>query len=467
MNITRETLADYHEKITISLAKEDYWGKVNQALKRYGKKASIKGFRPGKVPPAIIKKMHGTEIMHEEVNQMLAHKLQDFIKEEKLKVLGQPLAMGDAWPIMDIKFPSEYEFSYELGLSPDFDIPLLNDSDRVFTEYKVLANDENIDSEVEKLRKRHGLQNTLEEDAKAEDGDNLYLKFEEVFPKKMREQEDVREPIIRENIVATDMLTEKGQEALIGLAIGKSKKIDVFAAISKEKEEILRYILMVNEEEYPDLQKKFEVTLNKIARVTPAELDQDFFAKVLGIGEAETEADFRAKIKEEIEAANDYYTQQHLHNDFVNAVMESTSVNLPSDFLMKFFSATQEQPIPQAEFEKQFTQYQQATKWNLIRSKIATDKELKVENEELDGFIRSDVQRQLMQYAPQLLANPDSVDGFVNQMKGDRQYVEQAFMKILDDKIFASLNEILAKEEKVVSSEEYEKIVKEANEAQA
>lgn len=466
MNITREVLEDYHEKITISLAKDDYWDNVKKALKRYGNKASIKGFRPGKIPPALVKKMYGNQIMAEEVSQLLSEKLQGYLKEENLSVLGRPLAMFGTWPVIDVKQPEDYDFGYEIGLSPKFEIDLLNGKGKTFTYYKVEATDANIDEEIERQQIRHGNANTIEENATVEEGDNVFFKLVEILPE-VSDEEEGREPLVRENAIPTDMLTEKGSKAIIGMKIGDSKKINLFDAIRKNREDVLRFILMATAEEYPDLGDKFQIEVTKISRITAAELDKDFFAKVLGLGEAETEEDFRTRLKEEIEKGNNQYTQRHLHNDFVNSLMETTNVILPTSFLQKYFSASLEQPIPAEYFEKEFSQYQQATRWNLIRNEIAKQKELKVEEEEIDVYIYSDIQRQLMQYAPQLLSDPERVNQFVENMKADRKYIEQAYLRILDDKIFATLEEIAKIEEKVVSSEEYEAIVKAANEADA
>ncbi len=462
MNINREVLADYHEKLTVSLSKNDYWSKVNGALKTYGKRASIKGFRPGKVPAGIIKKMYGNQIMSEEIFNFLSSSLQDFFKEENLGILGNPIAIVENWPILDIKSPTDYDFEYEIGIMPEFEVAMLENAETAFPMYKVLATDENINEEIAKQQKRHGSSNMLEEDANVEEGDSVWFKFVEIMPK--NEDGEGREPIIRENPIPTDMLTEKGKKAILGMAIGDSKKINIFDLVDKPKEEVIKFILQATEEEQADLNDKFQIEISKITRVTPAELDQDFFAKVVGIGEAATEDEFKAKIKAQIEDANNYYTKQHLHTEFVNTLMETTEITLPISFLEKFFVINQKEPMPEDKFNVQFPQYIQATKWNLIRNKIATDNELKVEQEELDGYIYSDVQRQLMQYAPQLMGNPEMMEGFVQNMKKDKQYVEEAFLRILDDKIFATLEEKVTVDEQEVTAPEYEAIVKAANE---
>ena len=162
MEITTENLNDLHLKVNININPKDYLPKVEESIKTMGKKMNIPGFRPGHVPPGMVKKMYGNEALADELNKLIAESLDNYIKEKNLKILGQPMPVADEKKqVVDIQSPSEYDFKFELGIHSDFQLPDLNAHE--FSNYNVSIEEKTLEDEIEKLRVRYG--NAIETEA--------------------------------------------------------------------------------------------------------------------------------------------------------------------------------------------------------------------------------------------------------------------------------------------------------------
>jgi len=452
VNISQETLSTNHSKVIIELSKEDYLPQVNKSLKEYAKKVSIKGFRKGKVPANLVKNMYGSELMGEEISKVLMDALYKYLEDEKLDTLGSPLPIMDNRPEIDIKEPTDYTFAYEVGLKPDFELPLVKDEGVVFTKYLIKVEDETIDEEVERLRKRLGKSEEVED--AIVDGDIFRFKLTE-----KRAEDADGEAYSIENVLPFDLLTDAGKEKVSGKKVGDIVDFEPFKDVNKPEAEINKMLLM-RTDDAEEIGHEFTLDITKVNRVAAAELNQEFFDKLFGKDEVDSEAAMRDKIKEEIAKSNDYYSNQVLHNEYVKQLMEKAEIDVPDAFLRKLFDANTKEPLTDEQHAEQFPKFIEGTKWNLLRSAVAEEKDLNVEQEEIHDFAHKDVEQQLRQYAPHMMGNHEQVHEIAHKMMGDQQYVEQAYMKLLDGKIFAALDETFILEEKEVSVDEFNEIVK-------
>ncbi|MBA3900995.1 MAG: trigger factor family protein, partial [Bacteroidetes bacterium] len=172
MNITQEQIDELNAVLKVKIAPEDYEPQVEKTLREHSKKVTMPGFRPGKVPFGMVKKMYGKSIMVDEINKILSDSLYKYLSENKIDILGNPLPRRDK----DIDWDSqkEFEFSYDLGLAPQFSINL----DGNTFEYNTIKVDEDlINKQMDDIRKRYGKMSTPET---AEAGDILYGEFAEL-----------------------------------------------------------------------------------------------------------------------------------------------------------------------------------------------------------------------------------------------------------------------------------------------
>ncbi|MCH5683189.1 trigger factor family protein [Niabella sp. W65] len=174
--ITKEPIGQLHEKISVKIDKADYFPSFEKSLKEYSKKASIQGFRPGKVPAGLIKKMYGPSLFTDEILKSVDKELINHLQTEKTEIFAQPLPMEMDVPAFDLNNPGEYTFNFEIGLKPEFELADLSKAD--ITGYNIDITDEMLNEEVERLQNRYGNMT----DKEAVDGANnvINVTFEEV-----------------------------------------------------------------------------------------------------------------------------------------------------------------------------------------------------------------------------------------------------------------------------------------------
>lgn len=175
MNITQEKIDDLNAVIKVELKEADYKDKVDTVLKDYRKKASLPGFRKGHVPMGMVKKMVGVNALVEEINKILSDSLNEYLSKEKLDVLGNPLPKLEDQEKIDWENQKDFEFKYDVGLAPQFDLKL---SDKYkFDYYKIKVDKKDLDKQMADIAKRYGKMSNPEV---AEASDMLYGQFVEL-----------------------------------------------------------------------------------------------------------------------------------------------------------------------------------------------------------------------------------------------------------------------------------------------
>lgn len=289
MNVTQENIDGLNAVLKVKVVSEDYQPKVESTLKTYQKKANIPGFRPGKVPAGLIKKMHGKAILVESINQLLQDTVSKYIKENSLDLLGQPLPKNDGQTV-DWDNQQEFEFSYEMGLAPKFDLSLSAKDKFVYSTVKI--DDELINKYVTDIAKRYGKVENIEV---AEEADLLNGDFVE-----LKENGEISEGGIFKAgsaLFPNRVKDEAVKKSLIGLK--KEDKVVIDAQKISDNALDLAGTLGITKEQAEALTSKFQFTVKSITRHLPADINQEMFDKVYGPGVVNSEEEFRTKIKEE------------------------------------------------------------------------------------------------------------------------------------------------------------------------
>src|SRR5690606_23255626 len=266
MNISHENIDETNAVITVDLAPDDYNPQVDKAIKEQAKKAKLPGFRPGMVPVSHIRRTYGKAILIDEVNRVVGDKINAYIGDNKLEILGQPLPKEDDaehnWDLAD-----NFSFSYEVGLAPQFDIPFTEKSK--FTQYVIKADEETLASRMKNLRRSYGKMTNPEV---SDDGDVLYSELKQL-------DADGNEPengIINTASVRTDLVDDKKiKKALIGLKKDDTVTIDIKKAF-KSAADIAR-IIGIPEEDVEALENtQFQLTVKNVNRLEEAKLNEEF-----------------------------------------------------------------------------------------------------------------------------------------------------------------------------------------------
>src|ERR1051326_4796372 len=384
MNITKENIDQLNAVIKVKVSPEDYQAKVDQTIKEYGKKVQMPGFRPGMVPVGMVKKMYGKSILADELNKLLNDSLYNYIRDNNIEMLGNPLPSKD--DKVDFETQQEFEFSYELGLAPQFEVEL---SAKDHFDYEVVkVDDKLIDKYVNDIAKRYG--KIIHPDASAPE-DLLNGDFVEL---------DANGEILPGGVFKTvSVFTEKIkseelQKAFTGLKAGD--KVKLKAATLAGDAEYLTGLLQVDKAKLESTDLQF--TLKEISRLTPSEMNQEFFDKVYGEGAVKSEEEFRNKVKEELERMFVNDSEKKFKTAVVKGLMDKVKITLPDDFLKRWLLATNEKPLSKEQLEKEYPYYSDQLKWQLIENKILKERQVKVSHEEVVEYVKELLRRQFAQY---------------------------------------------------------------------
>ena len=447
MEVTHNLQDELNGIISIKLEKDDYREKVETILKDYRKKAQMPGFRPGKVPMGMVKKMYGKAVMAEEVNKILSEKLNKYIEEKELKVLGNPLPKeNDSIEFDPVKYP-ELNFEFEIGLAPDFKLKM-SEKDK-FTKYKVKIDDKLIDKYIADLQKRYGKVSEVE---KAGEEDMLHGKFVE-----LDEEGNVKEGgIENQGTITLEFIDdEKLKKQLTGKKVGDSFKVDP-AKVSKGEQDMAQ-MLGVESHEAAQIKSEFQFTVEKVYHMNSAEVNQDLFDQVFGEGEVKSEDDFREKVKGELEKMFERDADNLLQKNINDELIDRHEMEFPDTFLKKWIKEANEKPISEEQIEQEYPDYAKQLKWQLIRNKIAEEHKIEVKEEELMEFTKDLVKQQMAQYG---IPEPEEEMVMQSAMKvlQDENQLRQVNDNLYAQKLFELFKDTFKIKDKEVDFDEFVKL---------
>jgi trigger factor len=301
--INREQLAPLHERISVTVSPADYTPNYEASLKKYAKSANIPGFRKGMVPAGVVKKMYGASVFTEEVLKAIENELMQYLQQENIAYLGQPLPEdGNDPALFNQNEPKDYSFSFEIGLKPEFAIPDLGSA--TTTLHVVEATDEMINEEVVRISRRLG--KMTEPEVISNDEDVLNVSFQPSYAAGVVAEDAEK----KDNSLLLNYFSKTVQEQLKGKKKDDSITIQLSTAFEEKEREWLAGDLGVNKESAEELDKYFLMTITKIAFVEKRAMDADFFKEAIPGKEIETEDAFRSEIKAQIAG---YWKHQALH----------------------------------------------------------------------------------------------------------------------------------------------------------
>jgi len=443
LDITLDKQSATDGLIKIKLSESDYQPKVEVKLKDYARKANIKGFRQGKVPSGVIKKMFGKSILVEEVNHLVSHSVSDYIRDQKLRILGDPMPNQEKVFTIDWDSQRDFEFEFQIGLVEDFTVDL---SSKVKVKSHSIEVDQKvIDETLEDLKNRFGKVSYPEA---SEAGNNLYGEIS----KKGEEEK-------KGSLIAINKVSKKEQQKFIGL-----KKEDV---LDFEIEKIFQdtiaiaQTLNIQEEEAKNATGTYTFKVTSISQTEPAEINQEFFDKVFGKDVVTNEAEFLDKIKATIGENYNRETEHLLEHEIQHYYVDNTKINMPEAFLKTWLKNTSNGQVTDDILEKEFNSYKESIKWDLIKNKISEEKEIKVEGDEVREKAKQFIMEQFG--GPAIAAQlGDKLNDIANNYLSGQDGKGENFMKIYNqlrqEKLMKVIKESITVDEKKVTLEEFKKL---------
>jgi trigger factor len=441
MNITQENIDELNAILKVKVVAEDYLPKVEGALKTYQKKANIPGFRPGKVPSGMIKKMYGKSIMVDEINKLLNDSLYNYINENKLDVLGNPLPKADA----DVDFDNQkdFEFIYEMGLAPKFNLELSAKDKFTYTTVKI--DDDLVNKYTTDIAKRYGKVEQVEVSA---EGDLLNGDFVELDAN----GEILAGGIFKTSSVFTDRLKDETKKAFIGLK--KDDKVVVDAQQISENATDLAAMLGVDKAVAETLTSKFQFTAKGISRLAASEINQEMFDKIYGPGAVNSEEEFKAKIREELSAMFVNDSERKFYNDVVDYLMNKVNFNLPTEFLKRWIVAVNEKPVTLDQVDAEFDNYAKGLKWQLIENKIIKENNIAVTNEEVIEHTKNLILQQFGKMAQSPMSDADLEDT-AKRVLANQEEAKKLYEQVYGQKVMTLFKTTFTLENKEVAYDDF------------
>lgn len=443
MNITLDKQSATDGLIKISLTESDYQLKVEEKVKDYARKANIKGFRQGKVPTGVIKKMFGKSILVDEVNHIVSHSVSDYIRDQKLRILGDPMPNQEKAFGIDWDSQKDFEFEFQIGLVEDFSVDL---SSKVKVKsYPITVDQAVIDETLEDVKQRFG---NVTYPEVVEAGCNLYGDLTKVG------EEDKKGSYIILNKVI-----KKEQKKFIDLKKEDTIEFDITKTFDDVKAKA--QALNIAEEEAEKATGVYSFKITTISRVEPAQIGQELFDKVFGPNTVTSEEEFIEKIKSTISENYNRETEHLLDHEIQHYYVDNTKITMPEAFLKNWLKNSSNGEVTDAVLEKEFNSYRDSLKWDLIKNKIAEDKEIKVEGDE----VREKAKQFIMeQFGGPAIASQlgDKLNDIANNYLSGQDGKGENFMKIYNqlrnEKILKGIKENISVTEKKVSLEEFKKM---------
>ncbi|HOY30284.1 MAG TPA: trigger factor [Bacteroidales bacterium] len=381
MNIEQEKTGELTATIKVELEPADYQDKVDKQLKEYQRKANLPGFRPGHVPFGLVKKMYGKSLLYDVVNKTYSEALYKYISDNKINVLGTPLANEEKNKPLDLDNETNFSFWFDIAITPEF-TPGISENVRV-DHYRIMVTDETVDKYLNDMRKRYG---TYEDTDTIEDGDMVSGDFAELDETGAIKTSGIfkQDTYIYLEYVKNNEIKDK----FLGLKVGDFVDADP-RKIARSNFEAA-YFIGKKPDELDSINSLFRFTIKKITRNKAAELNEEFYKKVYPQETIENMDQLREQIRKDATANYAKECDRKFIQDASDAIRTSTPFELPEAFLKRLLLETStDENLTKEKIEEDFEHHINVVKWQLIENKLISEHNLNVTEDEMKEFVKS------------------------------------------------------------------------------
>jgi len=439
MKISRTDTNPLNSVITIKIERNDFEEKVSKILNDYRKKANIPGFRKGHVPIGMIKKQYETAVTAEEVNKLLQENLEKYLNEEKINILGNPLpvAMED-----DIDWKSsELSFAFELGLAPKFDLNL-SEKNKII-QYHITASESMINDQINQQRKQFG--RLVARKHPLED-----FEITAVF-------KNDEAKIEATNTFDLSLINGKSNiSALKKATVGTLLNLK-FKKLFKDEATASR-ILNISPDKILEIKGEITIDIKEINERIMAEINQEFFDKIYGLNQVNSEEEMRQKVVEQMEKQFENQSDQKLLNDITEYLVNKTKFDLPDEFLMKWMQNSGEKSLNAEDARKEYERSEKGIRYQLIEGKIIADNDLQIKFEELKDFSKEMISVQMSQYGQAELPD-EELEKIVARVMSNKDEARRLSEQLMSKKLLEFFKSTLSLKKKKLT---FDKFIKEA-----
>ena len=448
MNITRENPDKLDALLKVKIEQEDYTERVDKVLNDYRKNAKMPGFRPGKVPAGLIRKLYRKPVVIEEINKILSESVTKYLTDEKIRILGEPLPGTNNKKEIDWDNESNFEFEFEIGLAPEFEVDI-TDKDKV-PSYEIEIDDQLVNETKENYSRRFG----------------TMLKVEEITGNEILKGDFLQLDLsgnTQENGIVTENSTfslefvkdQKTGELFTCKKAGDNVVFDVKKAFPNDAD--LSSLLNIKKEQLASLNPNFRFDIKEISRFIKAEFGQELYDMIYGKDEIHNEEEFNSRIRKEIEERLKQNSEYRFKIDTREMLMKKTKLDLPSAFLKKWLASVNKENVTEKQIEEEFPKFETDLKWQLLKDNIINSHELKVTDEEIDSYAKSYTLLQFRQYGIADIPEEQLKTYAENVLKNEeerKKIIERSY----EDKVFEHVREHIKVDKKKITRDKFNKL---------
>lgn len=437
MKIEQNKIDDLNIELMLSIGKDDYAEKRRKKLNEHKRTAELKGFRKGMAPMSFIEKIYGQSCLVDAVNDLISESLNGFIKENDLKVIGEPLP-AEGQENVEWKNGNDFEFKFDIALAPKVDFELGKDD--VIPYYNIEITDVAKSEMKENLLKQYG---SLEDGEAAKAEDFIIVDFEQ------------GETRIEGTYVALRNVSEAVRPSFIGLKPGDSIDVNVNDAFTNEEDRAA--MLKVKKEELASLDPVYRMTVKNVKTFVPAPLTPETFDKIFGEGNVKSEEEFDARIAERLAAEYSQESDFRFSKDARNYLVNKAGISLPEKFLKRWIYVANDGKFTMEDIEKEFGLFLDDYRWQMVRNYLMEKYSVKIEEADLLASAKGLAAYQFAMYGINNVPD-DQLESYartiLSQEKDGRRVLEQ----VEDSKTVAAVKDAVTVKPESISVEKFREL---------
>ena len=453
MNISFENPDKINGVLKITIEKDDYQGEVDKTLKNYRKQANVPGFRKGQAPIGMIKRQFGMQVKMDVINKILGDKLNGYIIDNKIAMLGNPLP-NEAQVEQDLEKDGPFEFIFDIAVAPEINVEI-NGNDEI-DHYSIDVDDKLVDQQVDMFRSRAGHYDKVEEYDAAQN-DMLKGDLRELDADGNAKEDGI---VVEQAVLMPEYIKVEDQKSLFdGAKLGSVITFNPKKAYPESNAEI-KSLLKISDEQAESLTSDFTFLVTEISRFAKAEVNQELFDQVFGEGNVNDEADFRQKVADSIKVqfANDEEFKFML--DVRKYAEDKVGEVAFPDELLKRIMKSNNQDKDDKFIEDNYAASVKELKWSLIKNELMKANEVKVEREDVVKAVKDVTRMQFAQYGMSNVPE-EYLDSYVDKLMKEEKNLESYVERASDVKLAEALKKVVKLNEKTVSLDEFNKIMSE------
>lgn len=434
MKLEQNRIDDLNLELTLAVTAEDYADSRKKKLNDYRKKAEIKGFRKGMVPMSLVEKMYGQSALVDAVNDVVSEGLNNFIHENNLRVLGEPLPSEDQ-PEAEWVAGNDFTFKFDIAENPEVSFELSKDDEIVY--YTITVTEATKKEMKDNLLRQYG---SLEEGKKAKEDDFIIVDFEQGETK------------VEGTYVALRNVAEAARKSFVGVKPGDVLDVNVNEAFENETDRAS--MLKVSKDELATLDPMFRMTVKNVKTFVNAPLTEETFEKIFGV---KTEEEFDAKIEERIRAEYAQEADFRFSKDAKTYLLEKAGVNVAEKFLKRWVFVVNEGKFTMEDIEKDWDLFIVDYKWQMVRNYLMNKYNVKIEEADLLASAKGFAAYQFAMYGMNNVPE-EQLEAFAKNILSQEEQGRRILDQVENEKTFAAVREVVTLKKKKISVDKFREL---------